>query len=494
MKTLPQRLEVTRLAHRFVSNDRRVIARFFSPGTDSRIRTVIQRVLKLRPRRASTLLADILTNFESRHRDVRQVFVDHFEKVRQHVPHGAQLDDQRRLLIGAYFTMEYAIESAALFNPSIVEAPQQDGVPQGGKRFLMSLRATGEGHVSSIVFRCGVIDRDNRITFEAVSHYARRLKVVEDRYYEKKLFSLKLLEMGAFNDTVSAVLDRVGPRYTLAELNEAIDRTREELDSPEDFEKNAENMVWLARSNYLLEVPPDTDPSEIVIFPSTDDESRGIEDVRLVRFKDDNGSVQYYGTYTAFNGFSTLPQLIETKEFLKIKVHTLNGRYVQNKGLALFPRQVGGWYMMISRLDGENLYLMKSDNIRFWNEATRIQAPRFPWEFIQIGNCGSPLETDAGWLLLTHGVGPMRQYCIGASLLDRDDPEKVIGQLDQPLLVPVESERDGYVPNVVYTCGAMIHDDTLVIPYAVSDSATRFATVGLRDLLAHLTSHTAGRR
>ena len=245
-------------------------------------------------------------------------------------------------------------------------------------------------------------------------------------------------------------------------------------------------MLWLARSNYHLLVPENTDPSEIVIFPTSENESKGIEDLRMTRFVDDDGKVTYFGTYTAYNGFRILPQMLETDDFSDIKVHTLNGKYVQNKGMALFPRKIGGLYHMISRLDGENMFMMRSDNTHFWNEAVKLQAPRYPWEFIQIGNCGPPIETEAGWVLLTHGVGPMRQYCIGASLLDLEDPSLVIGHLKNPLIVPEANEREGYVPNVVYTCGALLHGDLLMIPYAVSDSATTFATTSMSDLVETL--------
>lgn len=476
-------LKVNRHSHRFVSDDRRVISRFFCPGEEGRISAIIGRVLNLSEGQVSDLLASVLDQFSSRHRNISAVLEDHYRQIKRHVECDKDISPQRRQLIGAYFTMEYAIESAALFNPSIVPAPNQEGVTPGDTRFLMSLRATGEGHLSSIVFRGGVIHRDGEIEFDPVSPYASRLRVVEDRLYNKHTFWIKLLEMGAYNPMAEMVTIRLHDQFTFHQLNEAIEQVRAALNDPAPLQEVADSMVWLARSNYHLEVPVGTDPSEIVIFPTADDESHGIEDVRLVRFVDEDGSVCYYGTYTAFNGFHILPMLIETTDFQSIKIHTLNGRYVQNKGLALFPRKVDGWYLMISRLDGENLYLMKSDNIRFWNEAQIMQSPRFPWEFVQIGNNGSPLETEAGWLLLTHGVGPMRQYCIGASLLDRDDPSKVIGQLEQPLLVPTEAERDGYVPNVVYSCGAMIHNDTLVIPYAMSDTATSFATVRVGDLL-----------
>ena len=481
-------IKVNRLDQKFGSDDRRVIVRFFSPGDETRTKAVISRVMELSEEEVTRLLGNVVREFGDRHRDLDGYFAEHFDQVKTYLPPDAAPSEDRRLLIGAYFTMEYAIESAALFNPSIVPAINQDGVPEGASRFLMSLRATGEGHVSSIVFRQGVIEADGDIQFDPVSRYTHRLRVIADRQYTKQTFWIKLLEMGGYNDLADAVLKQLNDAFTFHQLNESIDSIRTSLEDPEEIQETAENMIWLARSNYHLEIPENTDPSEIVIFPTSENESRGIEDVRLVRFTDDDGSVYYYGTYTAYNGFRILPMLIETSDFRTIKVHTLNGRFVQNKGLALFPRKIDGWYVMISRLDGENLYLMKSDNIRFWNEAQLLQVPRFPWEFVQIGNNGSPLETEAGWLLLTHGVGPMRQYCIGASLLDRDDPSKLIGQLSEPLLVPTESERDGYVPNVVYSCGSMIHnDETLIIPYAMSDVATSFATVHLSDLLDQLT-------
>lgn len=486
MPEVKNALEIKRLPQKFVSDDRRVIARFFSPGDEARIRSVIDRVLALPESEVENLLVGILNDFGSRHRNIEDLLEHHYQHIIHYVEDEDGLTRRRRLLIGAYFTMEYAIESAALFNPSIVPSAWQGEVPEGGVRFMMSLRATGEGHVSSIVFRRGIIDCDNNIEFDPVSRFSHQLQVVEDSDYDKHTFYLKLVEMGAYDDLADAILKALGERFTLHELNCAIEEIRGGLEIPETSDESVDNMLWLARSNYQLRVPEGTDPSEIVIFPSTDNECRGIEDVRLVRFTDDDGSVRYFGTFTAYNGFRILPQLIESADFRTVKVHTLNGRYVQNKGMALFPRRIGGWYMMLSRLDGENLFLMHSDNVYFWNEADVLQTPKYPWEFVQIGNSGSPLETEAGWLLLTHGVGPMRQYCIGAMLLDRDNPSRIIGQTRRPLIVPTEEERDGYVPNVVYTCGAMIHNDTLFIPYAMSDVATTFATIPLPDLLNHL--------
>ncbi|MFB3110897.1 MAG: glycoside hydrolase family 130 protein, partial [Gemmatimonadales bacterium] len=388
-----------------------------------------------------------------------------------------------KLLIGTYFTMDYAIEAAALFNPSIVPVRDQHGLPPGSTRFLMSLRATGEGHISSIVFRRGVIDKDNHIIIETASSVSRRLKIVEDPDFERATFRQTLADIGALSEFAESVLARLGERFTLRELGAEIERTCQIHDSPEGEQECSENMFCVARSNYKVIVPEDAEASEIVIFPMSETESRGIEDLRLVRFTDEDGSVRYFGTYTAFNGYKTFPTVIETHDFRTLEIHTMSGRHAKNKGMALFPRKLRGKYTMSGRLDGENLYILESDNVLVWNHGKMAEKPKYWWEMVIIGNCGSPLETDEGWLLLTHGVGPMRQYFIGAILLDLDDPCKTIGRMKEPLIVPTGEERIGYVPNVVYTCGAMIHGGQLIIPYAMSDMATTFASVSLSDLV-----------
>jgi predicted GH43/DUF377 family glycosyl hydrolase len=427
--------------------------------------------------------------FHDRHRNLAEVVADHYDAVKQYVPNEASMSGSRKLVIGACFTMEYSIEAAALFNPSMVPMIDQSGLPQGSSRFLMSLRATGEGHISSIVFRSGVIDADNNIDIDPASPFTRQLDVAEDVEYDKRLFRQKLTEMGAYNQVAQSILDGMPDRGVLADLKEAIQETRRASHAPETINGAAETMLWVIRSNYTLRVPEATDPSEVVIFPISETESHGIEDVRLVRFTDDDGTARYFGTYTAYDGRSIMPQLLEIAaepDGVLVHIHTMSGQEAQNKGMALFPRKLGGQYAMIGRLDNENLFLMFSDDIQYWDQAEILQRPQFGWEIVQIGNCGSPLETEAGWLLLTHGVGPMRQYCIGATLLDRDDPSRVIGQTRKPLLIPTEEESSGYVPNVVYSCGGMIHNDTLIIPYAMSDMASGFATVPLPDLLAVL--------
>ncbi len=479
-------ITVIRRPERFVSDDKRVIAKFFPVGGEDRILRVISRVMSLSEAEVARELAGVSDSFGPRHRNLHSIFERHFYDIQNHLDRPEELPKDRKLLIGAYFTMEYSIESAALFNPSIVLHPDQSGVADGCAKFIMSLRATGEGHVSSIVFRTGVLHPNGHVVFDPPPKYAAKMRVTQDRRFEKKLFFLKLIEMAAYNETARIILDELGDRFSFDQLSHKIAEVRERPERPSPFTETAENMLWLARSNYHLHTPPDTDPSEIVIFPTSENESRGIEDVRLTRFIEDDGEVTYFGTYTAYNGFRILPQLLETQNFTDFEVHTLNGKYVQNKGMALFPRKIDGQYVMIGRLDGENMYLMRSDNVHFWNECELLQTPEYPWEFVQIGNCGPPIETDAGWLLLTHGVGPVRQYCIGASLLDKDDPSRIIGHLRYPLIVPNEDERDGYVPNVVYSCGAIAWAGHLVIPYAMSDSATTFATVNLDTLLGQM--------
>jgi len=481
------RVKIERVSEQLDPDPRRVIPRFFGPGDEKRLRGIIERIRALDRSEASELLSGLKRSFQKKHPDLAAIAKSNYDAVKHLVSDEHDLDEERRLLIGAYFTMEYAIESAALFNPSMVPAIAQDAAADGSTRFLMSLRATGEGHISSVVFRRGVIDHDDRIHIEPVSQYSRQLQVVENRQFEKQTYQKKLIEIGAFGSSTDEVLNRLGETFNFAELNLAIDAVRESRESALSFCETADKMIAVTRANYDLHMPDLDDPSEFVIFPNSDAESHGIEDMRLVRFRSEDGGICYYGVYTAYDGSNIMPQLLETTGFHTIKIRTLGGRYALNKGMALFPRKVDGRYLMLGRLDNENLFLLRSDDVLFWNEAELLMKPKFAWEIIQIGNCGSPIETEAGWLVLTHGVGPMRQYSIGVVLLDRDDPSQVIGRLPDPLLVPIEDERVGYVPNVVYSCGGLIHNEKLVIPYAISDRSTTFALVSLPELLAELT-------
>jgi predicted GH43/DUF377 family glycosyl hydrolase len=479
-------LAVKRLPVTFASDNRRVITRFFDPGGQPRVQKIIERVSQLPDDQVGRLLDEVFQRFRTRHASITAQLEQNYANAITLNGSTREGDVNRRLLIGAYFTMEYSIESAALFNPSIVPHLNQQNLPEGAVRFIMSLRATGEGHVSSIVFRTGVIYSDRRIQMDPLSRFTHPIKVVPDKQYDKDLFRRKLKDIRVPVSIIEAVMGRVDDKFTVVQLEKAVAAAQEAEPQKLRPDDAVQGIRWLARSNYSLVLPADAEASELVIFPQTSNESRGIEDLRLVRFVNDDGAVTYYGTCTAYDGHRILPELIETTDFQNIGVHTLNGAKAQNKGLALFPRKINGHYVVCSRIDGENLYIMYSDIVHFWESAELLQAPKRPWEFVQIGNCGSPIETPEGWLLLTHGVGPMRTYCIGAMLLDLNDPRKVIGMLDEPLIAPTEKERDGYVPNVVYTCGAMIHNEQLYIPFATSDTTTRFAVVSVKKLLDRL--------
>ena len=478
-----QKLKVKRKANKIVRDTSRVITRLHLPDDRYRISKIIQRIMSLSETAAKNLITQIMIDFSGRHEDIGHIFERHLNEVKDYLPRDTMLSDVQRALIGAYFTKEYSIESAALFNPSIVPHPDQSHLKKGSLRFVMSLRATGEGHVSSIVFRSGVLDRHNAFLFDPISDFVETPDLQLDAVYKRNPFQLKLNEMGAGNEITAHILNQLPEDFTYNELIEKIGILRAKPQFSEAHQnRTLKAMRWLADSNYEVSFHADHRISERVIFPVSKNESRGIEDARFVQFFDDNGEVVYYATYTAYNG-TILPQLIETKDFIKFNILTLNGKAVQNKGMALFPRKIGGRYAMLSRQDGENNHIMFSDNIHFWQESQIIQEPEHPWEFIQIGNCGSPLETNEGWIVLTHGVGPMRKYCIGAILLDLEKPSKIIARLDEPLLAPHEKEREGYVPNVVYSCGALIHNNELVIPYAMSDINSGIATVEVRELI-----------
>jgi predicted GH43/DUF377 family glycosyl hydrolase len=478
------KLKVKRKEHKILGDPSRVITRLHLPDDRYRVSKIIQRIMSLSETAAKNLFGQVMVDFSVRHENIGHIFERHLNEVKAYLPRDARLSETKRALIGAYFTMEYSIEAAALFNPSIVSHPDQTHLQKGNLRFVMSLRATGEGHVSSIVFRSGVLDRHNTIIFDPTSDYVERPDIHLNPVYDRDLFQLKLNEMEVCNEVTTHILGQLPEDFTYNELREKTEVLRASPLFPKALQNQTfKIMSWLANSNYEVDFHHDHNMSERVIFPVSKNESRGIEDARFVQFFDENGEVTYYATYTAYNGFTVLPQLIETKDFIKFKVITLNGKAVKNKGMALFPRKIDGSYVMLSRQDGENNHIMFSDNIHFWQESKIIQEPTRPWEFVQIGNCGSPLETDQGWIVLTHGVGPMRQYCIGAMLLDLGNPARVIARLEEPLLAPLEEDREGYVPNVVYTCGAIFHNSDLVIPYGISDTKTGIATVGVRELI-----------
>ena len=482
----PKPLAVHRLPIELHRDEHRVITRLFALRGGARLDDIIDHINRLSDAEVDQILGQVLGGFEKRHEHIAKIFEEHFYRVAEIVAWRGELSLERRLLVGSYFTMEYSIEAAALFNPSITPHPNQSGVGEDGLRFIMSLRATGEGHVSSVVFRTGVIDRHGRFLLEKPPPFSAAVHRAPDQHYVKHLFRRKLGDMAANMATTDRVLNPLPERFTLEELRRSIIAAQQVEYKPLLFKETIDSMLWLAQSNYQLELPPDADIPDVVLFPHSDNEARGIEDLRLVRFTDEDGSVTYYGTFTAHNDFRILPMLLETSDFRGIQIHTLNGACARDKGMALFPRRVNGHYCMCSRIDGQNLYIMYSDMIHFWETAEKLASPEYPWEMMLIGNCGSPIETEEGWLLITHGVGPMRRYCIGAMLLDLEDPLKIIGRLREPLLMPSEAEREGYTPNVVYSCGSVIHAGRLYIPYAMSDSSTTAASVNVAELVNRL--------
>jgi predicted GH43/DUF377 family glycosyl hydrolase len=483
---------VTKTSVRLLADPSRVIAKPFLPGGDSadgrlRAARILSQVLAMPEPDMLETWRTTRDRFAARHADFSSVLEASFRTVADRIAGSGELSPERRLLIGAYFTHEYSIEAAALSNPSMVLAPEQRGLASGEQRFIVSLRAIGEGHVSSIQFRSGVIDEHGHIVMDPRGRHARTPRR-RAPMYDKAVFRGKLREIHAHDDIVATVLDALPESFTLEELEREIAKVDASRGPSSEVARATRTIHWLASSNYESSFATDAPISERVLFPAGPTESHGMEDARFVRFTREDGSATYFAPYTAFDGYQILPQLIQTEDFVSFRIATLNGASAKNKGIALFPRMIDGRYAALSRIDNENNFLMWSDNVHFWHESELIQAPERPWELTQLGNCGSPLETEAGWLVITHGVGPMRQYALGALLLDAKDPARVIGHLEEPLLEPAEDERDGYVPNVVYSCGSMISGRHLVLPYGFSDVGTRIATVRLDALLERLTS------
>lgn len=481
---------------RLVPDPRRVITKPFLPREEiyadgsTRIQVVLHRIMAMSDDEVVDTLDGARSMFAGRHRDLDAVFDRSFGVVAEHLDGPGRgrrdLSDDRRQLIGAYFTHEYSVEAAALVNPAIVAAPDQSGLAAGELRFVMSLRSIGEGHTSSIEFRTGVIGDDATVTLDTPSDYATT-GTRTPHEHEKSLFQAKLDDLWLMNEVEAVVLSRLPDRFTIGEL-EAVIQTLEDDGIERSISGETTRLLhWLASSNYRVSFPSTIDISERVLFPSGPTESHGMEDARFVRFVGDDGGVTYFATYTAFDGHQILPQLLETSDFAEFRVTTMSGQAAHNKGIAIFPRQIDGRFVALGRHDNVNNFIMTSNDVRVWHEATIIQEPERPWELMQLGNCGSPLETDAGWLVITHGVGPLRRYTLGALLLDLNDPTEVIGHLDEPLLSPEADEREGYVPNVVYSCGSLIHAGHLVLPFGYADFGTRLATMPLDDLIARLT-------
>jgi len=483
------RITVDRKRDRIYPDSKRVITRFFD-HSEIRAKSIIQKILDMNEDEAETSLNLVLREFAKRHRNITKIFMLNFSRVINYINElsdsNEKMSQTKRLLIGSFFTMEYSIESAALFNPSIVEHPDQNQLEYGQKRIIVSFRATGESHISSIVFRSGIIDKDNNLHFDPQGNYVSEAEVIKKHVYDKNEFSVILREHDIINDISSEILNKLNAFFYYAEIKSIINKTQEKKRLTLDQKKTLKEMMWLAKSHYEIIFSQDTDISERTIFPVSSTERNGVEDARFVKFTEDNGETTYYATYTAYDGFTILPKILETQDFYHFKNLPIHGECSKDKNFALFPRKINGQYAMLSRLDGVNHYIMFSDNITLWETSQLLWEPKYNWELIQVGNCGSPIETPEGWLVITHGVGQMRKYSLGAILLDINDPTKVIGSLKDPLIVPNEDEREGYVPNVVYSCGSIVHNDVLLIPYAISDYASSFATVSIKTLLAKL--------
>jgi len=467
----------------------RVLLRRLYPSSHEHARRIIDDVLKMPKEKRERELEAILDEWGNRHTKLMDSFVNRFREVRANLGEAWNYDLKTRAIIGAHFMHEYSIESAALFNPSIVAHPDQSNLPPGSTRFIISLRATGEGHISSVTFRVGIVNKHNRVSLEPMLPVITEAKVFGAGTIDKARFCTELEE----SHGVSRGWDEPHREHTKAILMDlaeefSVDDLRRSCSHYLAANKNniteavCRALLLIAEANYSVRFDAASDLSQRVLFPSAPSQSNGIEDARFVEFKKSDGTSKYYATFTAYNGRSTLPQLMETTDFETFRFVTLTGD-VTNKGFALFPRKVNGKYYMLSRQDDTSVMLMSSQTMYKWEDPVAVIKPEQPWELFKMGNCGSPIETPKGWLVITHGVGPMRRYCLGAVMLDLDDPSKVIGRLPEPLIAPNEAEREGYVPNVVYTCGAMLHNGLeVIIPYAQSDSTSSFATVSLGSL------------
>jgi predicted GH43/DUF377 family glycosyl hydrolase len=485
-----------RTVHRLGPNPRRVITKLFVPGEEtptgrSRAAAVVARIMELDDAEVAALTDAVMADFRGRHPDLTTTFSAHFAVVANEIPSPRRLSAERRMLIGACFTHEYAPEGAALFNPSMAAHPDQSGLSEGQLRFVMTVRCVGEGHISSIGFRTGILGPGDRLVLDEPD---RRLVTGISRpaTYERRLFFARLADLGDDEETTHLLMGRLAESFTADQLTDALAGVHEHTLNRQWVQRTIEHIRQVAAATYDVEFPPESGLTERLLWPTASVERHGMEDARLVRLVEDDGTATYYATYTAYDGARVAPHLLATKDFERFHASPMAGEAARDKGLALFPRRIGARYAALSRFDRESISVVDSDNCRIWNEPTALYPPNRGWELVQVGNCGSPIETSAGWLVLTHGVGPMRTYGLGAMLLDLDDPSVALAALPEPLLTANADERDGYVPNVVYSCGAILHDDLLTIPYGISDGAIAIAQVQLPKLIEQMLM--AGRR
>ncbi len=475
-------MQVNRSNTQIKANPKRVIINFLDLGVNtnntSRVNRLLDTILSIPENELYTIYEAIKKNFTFRHRNFEHYVKLNFRKVQHLIPNDIVTSEIRSLVIGAYFSKEYSIQSAALFNPSMVEHPDQRRLNKGEKRFIISLRSVGEGHISSIEFRSGIVDKDGTITLDEETGYTSCSEKNLSKVYSKKNI---LKNTAVLNDFDQSILEIFEDNFTYYDY---LEKKRSNIFST--FDKvTQEQLFHFLDTNYDVTTDGNSPICERVIFPNATGESMGMEDVRFVAFTE-NGNTQYIGTYTAYDGHKIAPQLILTEDFVHFKARSMYGSAVSDKGMALFPEKINRKYVMIGRQGGENITIMYSDDLFIWDDYKVIMTPQDDWGYVQLGNCGSPLKTKHGWLLITHAVGPMRKYVLGAILLDLNNPSKIIKKLNKPLLSPNEEEREGYVPNVVYSCGSIIHEGNLILPYAMSDSASTFAAINIEEIIVEM--------
>jgi predicted GH43/DUF377 family glycosyl hydrolase len=482
---------VHRLEAALLPDPSRVIARLFLPGEElplghSRTGAVVARVLGLPEAEVEQLAAQLLADFSHRHHDYAQLLRAHAAIVSPHLHGEPELSTARTLVIGATFTAEYAVEAAALCNPSAVPHPDQSGLQPGQARLALSLRAIGEGHLSSIGFVSAVVGPGPQWSFEP-RDLPSVAGIVSQAQWRQGHLRAVMAEQGRLGGLAETILAALPHEFTERELESALAGAHHDLLVGPAGQATIELLRHAVTSAYQVTFPSDVELNQQVLFPATREERSGLEDARFVRFVAPDGDVSYRATYTAYDGVQITPRLLISPDLRTFHAHRLAGPAAQNKGMALFPRLVGGEHLSLCRSDGESTSLARSFDGFVWAEPEQIQVPEASWELLQIGNCGSPIETDRGWLVLTHGVGPMRMYSIGAILLDLAEPTRMVARLDEPLFRPSEAEQEGYVPNVVYSCGGVLQDDRLWLPYGVGDTRIAVLWVSVEELLDAMT-------
>lgn len=475
-------MKVNRSNIQIKANPKRVIINFLDLGVNTnnstRTNRLIDAVLAIPENELNTLYEEIKTIFSFRHRNFEHYLKLNYKKIQQIIPNDAVISELRSLILGAYFSKEYSIQAAALFNPSMIPHPDQSGLKADEKRFIISIRSVGEGHISSIEFRSGIVDTHGNITLDKATGFASCSEKNLDKIYKKTTLLKNTSVLTNFDQSILHLFEE---EFV---YNDYLKKVENNNFSAFD-KKTQEHLFHILDTNYDVTTDGNASICERVIFPNAKGESMGMEDVRFVSFTE-NGKTAYIGTYTAYNGHQISPQLIITEDFIHFKARSMYGAAVSDKGMALFPEKIDGKYVMLGRQGGENISIMYSDNLFIWNDYKVIMTPEDTWGYVQLGNCGSPIKTKEGWLVITHAVGPIRRYVLGAILLDLNKPSKIIKKLNKPLLSPNEEEREGYVPNVVYSCGSMAHEGNLILPYAMSDSASTFAAINIENLLSEM--------